>query len=87
MDLSTLCFFNCWMDETVMPKFKAIIHFMLFLRWYCLLCSILSVNVLASYSSEEYCKVLSQQTIPLTLYVFVVCLLAANRAHNASEEL
>ena len=45
------------------------------------------INSLASYSSEEYCEVLSQQAIPLTLYIFVFCFLAANRAHNASKEL
>ena len=45
------------------------------------------INSLASYSSEEYCEVLSQQAIPLTLYIFVFCFLAANRAHYASKEL
>ena len=61
-----------------MPNFKVLINFLcyvlLFERWCCLLCAVLSVlssciNSLASYSSEEYCKVLSQQTITLTLSV------------------
>ena len=67
------------MDETVMLKFKVLILFF-FLLFFTFLKMVLSsvfnfisdfcmYKPLASYSSEEYCEVLSQQAIPLTLYV------------------
>ena len=90
-------FFFGWMDETVMLKFKILILF--FLLFFTFLKMVLSsvFNFISDFCMYKSFSLLQFRGILRSLKsashsshpvcVFVLCFLAANRAHNASKEL